>query len=103
MIGLDSRYLKAHDLDPARIAGLIPFSGHTITHFTIREERGIPWQRVVVDEFAPIHHLGRNAPPILLITGEALVDQRGARVTGGERGRAIFPAECWSLILTGRG
>ena len=77
MIGLDSRYLKAHDLDPARIAGLIPFSGHTITHFTIREERGIPWQQVIVDEFAPIHHLGRNAPPILLITGDRELELYG--------------------------
>jgi hypothetical protein len=70
MVGMDSRFLKAHDLDPERIVGLIPFSGHTITHFTIRKERGIPWQQAVVDEFAPLYHTKRKAPPILLITGD---------------------------------
>jgi acetyl esterase/lipase len=45
MIGLDKRYLAAHDLDADRIAGLIPYSGHAITHFTIRTERGLGWGR----------------------------------------------------------
>ena len=41
MIGLDKSYLNKHNIDANNIAGLIPFSGHTITHFTVREERGI--------------------------------------------------------------
>ena len=41
MVGLDKRWLKAHDIDANQIAGLIPFSGHAITHFIVREERGI--------------------------------------------------------------
>ena len=41
MIGLDKRWLKKHGADPDQLAGLIPFSGHTITHFTVRAERGI--------------------------------------------------------------
>ena len=77
MVGMDSRFLKAHDLDPERIAGLIPFSGHTITHFTIRKERGIPWQQAVVDEFAPLYHTKRKAPPILLITGDRELELYG--------------------------
>ncbi len=42
MVGLDKRWLKSNDIDANRIAGLIPFSGHTITHMTVRKERGIP-------------------------------------------------------------
>ncbi|MEL6110192.1 MAG: alpha/beta hydrolase, partial [Planctomycetota bacterium] len=41
MVGLDKSYLAAHSIDADRIAGLIPYSGHTITHFTVRKERGI--------------------------------------------------------------
>ena len=70
MVGLDKAYLGKHGIDADRIAGLIPFSGHTITHFTPREERGISKKVVVVDEFAPISHLRKEAPPILIITGD---------------------------------
>lgn len=70
MVGLDKRWLAAHDVDANRIAGLIPFSGHTITHFTVRQERGIPREKPIIDEFAPLFHVRRDAPPLLLITGD---------------------------------
>lgn len=70
MIGLDKRWLAKHDKDADNIAGLIPLSGHTITHFTIREERGLAGTRVIVDELAPIYHIRNDAPPLLLITGD---------------------------------
>lgn len=70
MVGLDKRWLAAHDIDANRIAGLIPFSGHTITHFTVREERGIPGEVPVIDELAPLFHVRADAPPLLLITGD---------------------------------
>ena len=70
MIGLDKKYLATHDIDADRIAGLIPYSGHAITHFTIRTERGIPWDKPVVDEYAPLFHCRKEAPPLILITGD---------------------------------
>lgn len=70
MLGLDKKWLAKHDIDADRIAGLIPFSGHTITHMTIREERGIAWEQPVVDEFAPLFHVRPDAPPLVLITGD---------------------------------
>ncbi|MDG1297900.1 MAG: alpha/beta hydrolase, partial [Saprospiraceae bacterium] len=42
MIGLDKKYLAAHDIDADQIAGLIPFSGNVINHLTVRAEQGIP-------------------------------------------------------------
>lgn len=69
MIGLDKSYLKKHDIDADAIAGLIPFSGHTITHFTIRKERDIPGTQPIVDTYAPLFHVRKGAPPMLLITG----------------------------------
>ena len=70
MVGLDKRWLAAHDIDADDIAGLIPYSGHTITHFTIRGERGIDGKQPVVDDMAPLFHVRNDAPPLLLITGD---------------------------------
>jgi len=70
MIGLDKSYLRKHDVDANDLAGLIPFSGHTITHFTIRAEMGIDGKQVVVDKYAPIHHIRKDSPPYIIITGD---------------------------------
>ena len=70
MIGLESSWLKRHQEDANDIAGLIPYSGHAITHFTVRKERGIAATRPIVDELAPLFHVRKDAPPILLITGD---------------------------------
>jgi acetyl esterase/lipase len=70
MVGLDKHYLEAFAVDADKIAALIPFSGHTITHFTVRAERGIPGTQPVVDEYAPLYHVRADAPPLYLITGD---------------------------------
>ncbi len=77
MVGLDPRWLKKHDIDANRIAGLIPFSGHTITHFTVRKERGIEGTQPVVDDLAPLYHVRKDAPPLLLITGDREMEMMG--------------------------
>lgn len=77
MIGLDKSYLNKHNIDANNIAGLIPFSGHTITHFTVREERGIPGTQPIVDNLAPLYHVRADAPPLLLITGDRELELLG--------------------------
>ncbi|WP_200979112.1 alpha/beta hydrolase [Echinicola sp. 20G] len=77
MVGLDKSWLAEHQIDANLIAGLIPFSGHTITHFTVREERGIPGTQPVVDELAPLYHVRADAPPLLLITGDREMEMLG--------------------------
>ena len=77
MVGLDKRYLAAHDVDADQIAGLIPYSGHTITHFTPREERGIPGTQPIIDELAPLYHVRADAPPLVLITGDRELEMLG--------------------------
>jgi len=69
MVGLDKHWLAAHQIDANSIAGLIPYSGQAITHFTIRAERGIGDKQPIVDEMAPLYHVRKDAPPLLLITG----------------------------------
>lgn len=77
MVGVDKRWLAECGVDADKIAGLIPLSGHTITHMTVRAERGIPDKQPVVDEFAPLYHVRPDAPPILLITGDREMEMLG--------------------------
>lgn len=70
MVGLDKKWLAEFGIDANQIAMLVPFSGHTITHFTIREERGVAGTQPVIDEFAPLYHVRADAPPTVLITGD---------------------------------
>lgn len=77
MICLDKSWLKNFHVDANHIAGLISLSGHKITHFTIREERGIPGTQAVVDNLAPLFHVRADAPPILLMTGDREMEMLG--------------------------
>ena len=77
MIGLDKQWLSSFDVDADDIAGLIPFSGHTITHFTVREERGIPGEQPIIDAMAPLYHVRSDAPPMVLITGDREMEMLG--------------------------
>ena len=68
MVGLDDRWLKPYGLKPSAIAGLIPISGQTMTHYTVREERGIMDHNIIsADEAAPINHLHKGTPPLLIL------------------------------------
>lgn len=77
MIGLDKRWLAAHEIDADDIAGLIPFSGHTITHFTVRSERGYKDTQPIVDDMAPLFHVRKDSPPMLLVTGDRDLEMLG--------------------------
>ena len=70
LVTLDRRWLAVHGVDPDRLAGLVPFSGQSITHFAIREERGLGLTRPLIDDLAPVYHVRKDAPPILLISGD---------------------------------
>ncbi len=70
MIGLDQKYLAAHGIDANKLAGIIPLSGQAITHFTVRQERGGSNLRPEIDDLAPLYHVRKDAPPLVLITGD---------------------------------
>ncbi|MDR3060938.1 MAG: alpha/beta hydrolase [Dysgonamonadaceae bacterium] len=70
MIGLDKSYLGKYGVDADKIKGLIPISGQTNTHYTIRKERGLPFEIPVIDQYAPLNQVRKNLPPVLLITGD---------------------------------
>ncbi len=71
MIGLDKKYLQKYGIDADRIAGLIPYSGQVITHFSDRKSKGIGELTPYIDENAPLFHVRKDAPPYIIITGDA--------------------------------
>ena len=70
MIALDKKYLNKYKVDANKIASIIPFSGQTITHFTIRNEIGRKATQPIIDQYAPLYFVRPDSPPLLLITGD---------------------------------
>ena len=77
MITLDKKYLAKYNIDPNTIATLIPLSPQCITHFTIRKEEGIRDTQPTIDQYAPLYFVHKDAPPILLITGDRELELLG--------------------------
>ena len=70
MIGIDKSWLQKHEIDANRIAALFLLSAQTITHFTIRKEKGISDRQPLIDRYAPLYHVRADAPPVFLMTGD---------------------------------
>ncbi|WP_038166756.1 alpha/beta hydrolase [Verrucomicrobium sp. BvORR106] len=70
MLALDARYLGRHNLKPEDIRGYIPVAGQMITHAAVRAERGIEKGTMIVDEAAPLHHVRKDIPPMLILYAE---------------------------------
>ncbi|QHI69516.1 alpha/beta hydrolase [Tichowtungia aerotolerans] len=77
MVGIDPQWLGAHGIRTTQLAGIAPISGMMSTHFTVRSERGDTSKIPVIDEFAPIQHCTKDAPPVLFITGDRNKDWPG--------------------------
>jgi acetyl esterase/lipase len=70
MLALDARLLQAQGSRPADFAGYFPVSGQTVTHYTVRKERGLPQGAIVADEASPLRWVRKDAPPLLILAGE---------------------------------
>lgn len=77
MITLNKAYLQKYNVDTNKIAALIAVSGQTITHFTIKQEQGLKPEQPLIDEFAPLYWVRGDAPPVVLITGDAELEMFG--------------------------
>jgi len=77
MLAFDKKYLNKYQIDANKIAGLIPFSGQAITHFTVRAERGMKDTQPLIDEYAPLYFVRADAPRTLLITGDREMELLG--------------------------
>lgn len=70
MVGLDKKWLAKYGIDANRIAALVPYSGQVITHFAIRERKGMSPKQPLIDEYAPLFHIRPDAPPIIIISAD---------------------------------
>lgn len=77
MIGLDNKWLAKHNIRTDQIAGLLPLSPQVITHYTIRDENGISKYQPLIESYAPIYHIKKETPPIVLITGDREMELLG--------------------------
>jgi len=67
MLGLDPHYLHDAGLEATDIPGYIPVSGQTMTHYTVREEKGIGQYTITADEAAPVFYTRKDTPPFLVL------------------------------------
>ena len=77
MVGLDKSWLQQYGEDADKLAGIVDFSGHAITHMTVRAERGIKDTQPIIDEYAPLYHVRDDAPQLVLITGDRELEMLG--------------------------
>jgi len=70
MIVMDSTRLLSFGVSPQQLAGAVPLSGHTVTHFTERAARQLSDTQIVADSLAPIFYVRDRTPPVRLITGD---------------------------------
>ena len=71
MVGLDKSRLDRYGVNADSISALIPYSGQVITHFSDRKKMGIDPLTPLIDRNAPLFHVRKDAPPYIIITGDA--------------------------------
>ena len=70
MLAMDPYYLRSAGVADGSVAGFLPISGQLVTHFHVRAERGVPAERLVVDDAAPLYYVRKDVPPILMMVGD---------------------------------
>ena len=72
MYCFDKRWLATEGLCPMDIKGFIHDAGQPTCHFNVLRERGLDTRRVIIDETAPIYHVGVDAqyPPMLIVVSD---------------------------------
>lgn len=72
MLCFNPSFLAAVGLSPMSFRGFIHDAGQPTCHFNVLRERGIDSRRVIVDESAPLFHVGRaeTYPRMLIIVSD---------------------------------
>lgn len=69
MLCFDKAWLSKHGIKPIDVAGFIHDAGQPTCHFNVLRERGVDTRRVIIDNSAPLYHIGEDEqyPPMLII------------------------------------
>ena len=72
MLCFDPKYYASENISPSDIAGYIHDAGQPTAHFNVLKYKGIDPRRVIIDETAPIYHIGMQDeyPPMLFIVSD---------------------------------
>jgi acetyl esterase/lipase len=76
ILGMDPQYLSKAGVEIGNVAGFIPVSGQMMTHYTVREERGIGRYNITADEAAPIRYARAETQPFLVLYAEHDMETR---------------------------
>lgn len=79
MLCFDQRWLDAVGVPVGAIAGWWFDGGQPTTHFNVLRERGLDPRRVLVDEAAPLFHVGEraaSAPMLITLAGDDIAGRR---------------------------
>ena len=77
MIALDKKYLRTFGHSPKELAAVYPVSGQMTTHFQIlaeRRQKDPAVKDLAVDEYAPMYHASKEAPPMIFFCGDPQKD-----------------------------
>ena len=72
MLCFDPSYLAAVGLTPLSFNGFVLDAGQPTCHFNVLRERGLDTRRVIIDESAPLYHIGTSEkyPDMLIIVSD---------------------------------
>ena len=78
MLCFDDKYLAPYKLPADTIKGYVHDAGQPTVHFNVLRERGIDSRRVIIDESAPLYHIGKadSYPPMLFIVSDNDIKNR---------------------------
>ena len=78
MLCFDKRWLGMHGIAPDSIDGYVHDAGQPTCHFNVLKERGIDSRRVIIDETAPLYHIGTaaNLSPMLFVVSDNDMENR---------------------------
>lgn len=78
MLCFDKKWLAPYFIDPSDLAGFVHNAGQPTAHFNVLRERGIDSRRVIIDETAPIYHIGtaEKYAPMMFIVSDKDMENR---------------------------
>ncbi len=79
MLCFDKTHLAKYGIAPTDLAGFIHDAGQPTAHFNVlRKERGLDYRRVIVDETAPLYHIGADPtyPPMYFYVSDHDMENR---------------------------
>ncbi len=78
MLCFDGKYLAPYKIPDEVIKGYIHDAGQPTTHFNVLRERGIDSRRIIVDDAAPLFHIGEaeKYQPMLFIVSDNDIKNR---------------------------